>query len=95
MLTAGPKTIDIRVLVNTRMIYRFEPSCSAEQLDRVLHWSWYLADVEMWRGRCDCPGQYRFDWRIRVEGVRETEFLVRFSGVVEFVAEPDYQAVLV
>ena len=72
------------------MIYRFLPSNSYEQLDLVMTWSWYRSSVDMWMGRCDAPGQYRFDWRIRVEGCEETEFLLRFSGVLEFVAEPDY-----
>lgn len=72
------------------MIYVFDPSCSSDLLDQVLSWCWYKDRVDMWRGRSDQPGQYRFDWRIRVEGRDETEFLVRFSGELEFRAEPDY-----
>ena len=69
----------------------FDPSCSSESLDLVLSWSWYKPSVDMWRGRSDQPGQYRFDWRISVQGRDETEFLVRFSGLLEFRAEPDYK----
>ena len=72
------------------MIYRFLPSTCNDRLDLVLAWSWCREGVDMWMGRCDAPGQYRFDWRIRVEGCEETEFLLRFSGVLEFEAEPDY-----
>lgn len=72
------------------MIYRFEPSCSEPVLDSILEWAWYKDGVSLWRGRSDQPGQYRFDWRIRVEGAWETEFLLRFSGVAQFSAEPDY-----
>ena len=73
------------------MIYRFSSSATDAALDSVLDWSWYKPEVDMWRGRCDAPGQYRFDWRIRVEGAREIEFLLLFSAVVEFDAEPDYE----
>ena len=72
------------------MIYRFLPSLTDAQLDSIVAWGWDKLDVELWRGRCDAPGQYRFDWRIRVEGRVETEFLLLFAGGVEFVAEPDY-----
>lgn len=72
------------------MIYVFDPLCSESVLDDILAWSWYKPSVEMWRGRSDLPGQYRFDWRIRVEGVLETEFLLRFSARAVFRPEPDY-----
>lgn len=75
------------------MIYCFEPNCDPCVLDSVLEWSWTRPDVDLWRGRADQPGQYRFDWRISVSGVRETEFLVRFAGQLEFWAEPDYATV--
>ena len=72
------------------MIYRFESSVAESSLDQVLAWSYSKPSVLMWRGRSDRPGQYRFDWRILVEAREETEFLLLFSSVVEFVAEPDY-----
>jgi hypothetical protein len=71
------------------MIYRFSSSTPESVLDAVLAWSWYKESVEMWRGRCDAPGQYRFDWRIRVEGRFETEFLLRW-GAEHSVLEQDY-----
>lgn len=72
------------------MIYRFEPSASDSVLNSVIEWSNSHSDVELWRGRCDQPGQYRFDWRIRLSGRTELEFILRFSGELEFTAEPDY-----
>jgi hypothetical protein len=72
------------------MIYRFDSSLTDAQMDLVLDWSWSLDDVHLWRGRSDRPGQYRFDWRIRVEGSRETEFLLRFSDSLVFECEADY-----
>lgn len=71
------------------MIYRFNPDTPESVLDAVLAWSWHKHSVDMWRGRCDVPGQYRFDWRVRVEGAFETEFLLRW-GAVHCVAESDY-----
>jgi hypothetical protein len=64
-------------------------------LDSILEWQWYRERVDMWRGRSDKPGQYRFDWRIRVEGVDETQFLLMFSHCAEFCAEPDYRDVFI
>lgn len=78
------------VVISKSMVYVFDSSCAAEALDQVLDWQWRNPRIEMWRGRSDRPGQYRFDWRIRVEGTDETLFLVLFSGVLEFSAEPDY-----
>ena len=72
------------------MIYCFEPTCAESVLDDILAWSWYRPSVEMWRGRSDQPGQYRFDWRIRVEGSDELMFLLLFAHRAEFVCEPDY-----
>ena len=81
--------------LNTRMIYRFEPSCAESVLDRILEWQWHRADVDMWRGRSDVPGQYRFDWCIQVSGQDEVLFLLLFADCAVFSAEPDYRDVLV
>jgi len=88
--SAGPTGLGVCSLLNTRMIYRFESSTTESVLDRILSWSWHRADVAMWRGRSDRPGQYRFDWRISVHGVDETVFLLQFASVAQFHAEPDY-----
>lgn len=71
------------------MIYVFDSEICDSDINCVLAWSRSCADVDLWRGRSDRPGQYRFDWRIRVQGRTEVLFLLQFSSL-DFKAEPDY-----
>lgn len=71
------------------MIYRINYDCVQHQLEEILAWADHH-HCEYWRGRADQPGQYRFEWRIRVEGPLEVMFLLLFADRASFVAEPDY-----
>ena len=75
--------------VNTYMIYRIEHTADSVVLDSILEWGNRNSGVDVWMGRCDQPGQYRFEWRVSCTGTRETELLLRWSSLLQ--AEPDYK----